>query len=195
MIDNTSYGRARDLFVLQSLLGADPSDLIDAQEARGQQQLLTSDRLPTELRGERAEWEGLGFTFGEPDPADPLFMPATLPNGWSKQASDSTLWTHISDQFGRRRVSILYKAALYDRHAFASLITVYQYVYTATYYGKPIVTDDAWATPQAVLAAAEELIREAERRMELFAGNADELAEAGSLRATYQAIADSVRPA
>jgi hypothetical protein len=87
---------------------------IEAMERDGQQQLVHSDRLPTDRRG---DFEALGFTFGEPDPDDPLFCPATLPDGWEKRSTDHSMGSVIVDPLGRERVSIFYKAAFYDRSA------------------------------------------------------------------------------
>ncbi|MET9140523.1 hypothetical protein [Streptomyces parvulus] len=63
--------------------GGNPTEAIEIQEKAGQQQVVHSDQLPT--RGYAPEFEALGFTFGEPDEKDPLFRPATLPDGWTKE--------------------------------------------------------------------------------------------------------------
>ena len=103
------------------VLGEGYSDQIVAMEAEGQQQLLNSDRLPSEITGDRKHFEALGFMFGDPDPADPLFMPATLPAGWAREGSDHDMWSYIVDETGTKRVAIFYKAAYYDRRAFMRL--------------------------------------------------------------------------
>jgi hypothetical protein len=92
---------------------------IEAQEAAGQAELLASTSLPTRIIGGStdADFEALGFTFGEPNPADPLFRPATLPKGWTMTHGGSSYWTKILDERGLQRVSIFYKAAFYDRSA------------------------------------------------------------------------------
>ncbi|MEU2510198.1 hypothetical protein ABZ621_36670 [Streptomyces sp. NPDC007863] len=156
MIENTNTQAANSAFLLGALLGQSNDQLIGAQEARGQQQLVNSDRLPTELRDDRADYEALGFTFGTPDPHDPLFTPATLPNGWSRQAAEDTdMWSYVVDTLGRRRVAVFYKAAFYDRRADMHLVSVREYVDTCVYREQPIVTDEAWATPEAVVEAAQ----------------------------------------
>ena len=96
------------------------SDYITRLEADGQQQLVNSDRLPVNSDGDAAYLD-LGFTFGEPDPSDPLFRPATLPQGWRREGSDHSMWSYIVDETGRKRVAIFYKAAFYDRDAFMRL--------------------------------------------------------------------------
>jgi hypothetical protein len=126
---------------------------IERQERDGQHQLVNSDRLPSDIHGDRAEWEALGFTFGEPDPNDPLFMPATLPLGWERQATDHAMGSVIVDTLGRKRVSIFYKAAFYDRRAHMSLIGLGWYVTKHIEYDGPLVFDDEWATRETVAAA------------------------------------------
>lgn len=96
------------------------SAYIQGQEAAGQRELVTSTRFPAEAP--IADLEALGFTFGPVDEHDPLFRTATLPEGWRREGSGHAMWSYILDDKGRRRVSIFYKAAFYDRRAFAHLV-------------------------------------------------------------------------
>lgn len=61
----------------------------------------------------------LGFVFGEA--LDDVFMTATFPEGWTREATDHSMWSRISDAQGRVRVDVFYKAAFYDRNADATL--------------------------------------------------------------------------
>lgn len=156
-IDNTTerfQDPAEQLALLaESVVTGSPSSFIERQERDGQRQLVNSDRLPTDC-GDKAEWLALGFMFGDPDPSDPLFMPATLPPGWQRQATDHSMGSVIVDTLGRERVSIFYKAAFYDRSAHMSLISLSWYVTKAVEYDGPaIIFDDEWATTEAVKAA------------------------------------------
>jgi hypothetical protein len=131
---------------------------IEEMEREGQAQLVTSDRLPARFNsGTQAEFEALGFTFGDPDPDDPMFRPATLPEGWKRKGASHAMWSYITDEHGRDRVSIFYKAAFYDRDAFMSLAALSGYVSSHVEYGEPLVITDEWATKDAVLAAMGEL--------------------------------------
>lgn len=138
---------------------------IEEMEREGKAQLMNSDRLPVKLnvfgqsQGEaRAEFEALGFTFGEPDEDDPMFRRATFPPGWSRKGSSHALWSYLVDELGRDRVSIFYKAAFYDRGAFMSLTGLGSYVAASVEYdAAPIVFDDQWATREAVAAAMREI--------------------------------------
>ncbi|MFI6248999.1 hypothetical protein [Streptomyces sp. NPDC051016] len=161
MIENTQDPQSVKATALLALATGDTDAIIRAQERAGQQQLVHSDRLPTETSnaGDTALLRDLGFVLGEPDPADPLFRPATLPEGWKREASDHDMWSYVIDQLGRRRLAVFYKAAFYDRRAFMRLNTLYGYVTECVYKDTPIVTDDTWATPAAVAA---ELRRAAE---------------------------------
>lgn len=98
---------------------------IEASEARGQAELVRSSVLPAEMGDQRAAFEALGFKFGAPVDGDPLFIHAELPPGWSKAPSDHDMWSYILDAKGRRRASVFYKAAFYDRSARMSLARRY----------------------------------------------------------------------
>lgn len=111
---------------LSALLGGDVANFlaasspggIEAQEAQGQRQFVSSDQMPVDCP--RRELEQLGFVFG--DAIDDLFVQASLPPGWKKIATDHDMWSTIIDENGTERVRIFYKAAFYDRRAKAHLI-------------------------------------------------------------------------
>jgi hypothetical protein len=96
----------------------------------------------------------LGFTFGDPDPDDPLFMPATLPEGWKREPADHDMWSYVVDDLGRQRAAVFYKAAFYDRKAYARLVTVGEYVDAVVDGRAALLHDDSWATREAVTEAA-----------------------------------------
>lgn len=160
MIENTAETMkepANALAFLAAAMGpGGPSRAIEEQERAGQAQLVSSDRLPTGLSGgcADADFEDLGFAFGEPDSHDPLFRPATLPEGWKRAASGHEMWSHIVDQLGRRRVAVFYKAAHYDRRAHMHVVTVPGYVLDCVDAACEVIADDAWATPAAIVDAA-----------------------------------------
>src|SRR5262245_10694052 len=99
---------------------------IEAQEAQGQREMVASTVLPTEVnfRESDADYEALGFTFGEVVAGDPLFRQATLPEGWSRKGSDHAMWSYVVDERGIERVGVFYKAAFYDRKAGLNIINV-----------------------------------------------------------------------
>lgn len=99
---------------------------VEGIEASGQRALVESQSLPTDIRtaegdDDVASYLALGFTFGEPDADDPLFRPATLPEGWEIRATEHAMWSDIVDERGLVRVRVFYKAAPYDRRAFMNL--------------------------------------------------------------------------
>lgn len=174
-IENTQDPASRHLTALLLLATGDTDAVIGAQEKAGQRQVVHSESLPTNFHSPRADFEALGFTLGQPDPRDPLFAPATLPDGWTRQGSDHAMWSYIVDPQGRRRVSIFYKAAFYDRDAFMSLNTVYGYLAECAHAGTPVVTDDTWATRTAVREAALAHAKAAEESVDTWGhGEADE---------------------
>ena len=176
-IDNTTE-RMQDpaerlALLAEGMATGSPTSFIERQEREGQRQLVNSDRLPSDC-GDHAPWLALGFTFGEPDPSDPLFMAATLPPRWSRKGSDHAMWSHLVDELGRNRAGIFYKAAFYDRKAHMHLVSLSSYVHDAVEYdGAPIIFDDgAWATPEAVLGAMAALRDEHRTRAAEFRGYA-----------------------
>lgn len=130
---------------------------IEEQEAAGQREMVAATTLPTKLHTPREEFIAVGFTFGDPVPGDRLLQEAMLPDGWTRQGSDHAMWSFLVDGLGRRRASIFYKAAFYDRDAFMSLNTVQGYVAQCLEDGTDPVLDAEWATRDAVLAAVAEL--------------------------------------
>jgi hypothetical protein len=172
-IENTQDPSSVELTSMLLVATGDTDAVIGAQERAGQKQLVHSDRLPTELHSPREEFEAVGFVLGEPDPRDPMFAPATLPNGWKREGSDHAMWSYIVDELGRRRVSIFYKAAFYDRSAHMGLVTVYGYIGECAYANKPIVTDDKWATREAVHDACLARAKYAEEHIEQWQGIAE----------------------
>ncbi|MGW6461454.1 hypothetical protein ACWF94_36930 [Streptomyces sp. NPDC055078] len=166
MIENTtqkSQEPEETLGYLAASLSPGGSDqYIADQERAGQAQLVASDRLPVVRDNQRADFEKLGFTFGDPDPQDPLFAPATLPEGWTREASDHPMWSYLVDQLGRRRVGVCYKAAFYDRQADMSLHTVYTHVWHHIHEGRSLISDDTWATPAAIAEECRRGMREAQ---------------------------------
>ncbi len=121
MKDYQGFSRA---FLMALLNGDDENAMvaatpggIEAQEARGQQQFVNTSTLPIEVRN--GTYEAHGITVGEP--VDDLFVSVTLPDGWKKVPTSHSMWSDLIDEQGRVRASIFYKAAFYDRSAFASL--------------------------------------------------------------------------
>lgn len=164
--ENTSSPDYRDINAL-GLLAVGSSGWITGQERAGQSQLVNSTSLPTQANDGDAAYLALGFTFGEPRAGDPLFRPATMPEGWRKEASDHSMWSYVVDQLGRRRVSVFYKAAFYDRDAFMRLVTVYGYACELEHDGRLPAYDDAWCSPatfvEAVAQLRAELVEQADQ--------------------------------
>jgi hypothetical protein len=114
--------------------------------------LVNSTDLPVKMNsGTDADLIALGFTLGEPHASDPMFRPATLPAGWSKKGTDHSMWSQVVDEHGRKRLSIFYKAAFYDRDAFINVQTVRGYAYDVLD-GQTPVFDDEWCTSDALRA-------------------------------------------
>lgn len=97
---------------------------IEAQEAQGQRTFVASQTLPRDHQyNTQEDFESLGFVFGEP--VDDLFVSCQFPAGWTKQPTGHSLWSDIVDDKGRKRASVFYKAAFYDRSSFVTLNSRY----------------------------------------------------------------------
>lgn len=94
---------------------------IEAGERMGQTRANAAAVLPKMSAKDRADFEAIGVVFGEPVEGDDLFVHATLPAGWKKEATEHAMWSKLLDDKGRTRAMIFYKAAYYDRRADASL--------------------------------------------------------------------------
>lgn len=94
------------------------SESILRQESMGQQQLVESDTLPTEIREpDKAILEAAGVKFLGPVEGDEIFQYVELPPGWKKEPTNHSMWSKLVDDKGRERAAIFYKAAFYDRSA------------------------------------------------------------------------------
>lgn len=180
-IENTA-DRDPAFHLLGGLAGMD--EYIGGMERQGQQQLVHSDRLPTKVQhGTDEDFLALGFTFGDPDPADPLFRPATLPEGWSREGSDHAMWSYIVDTNGRQRVGVFYKAAFYDRKAEMSICQP-RAAFTDLFYGdlKELPVDD-WTPAELWI----ELLTEEHERLLKEAAEMDSYYPEGSAKRREQA--------
>lgn len=142
MIENTSK---RDPAVhLMGSLSEGTEAYITNMESAGQAQLVNSQQLPRE--GWSDEILAMGIVRGDNFLCDDLFVNATLPKGWTKQASDHAMGSYLVDERGVRRVSIFYKAAFYDRRADMHALCVGYHLATEAIYGDgEVVLPEVWS--------------------------------------------------
>lgn len=102
---------------IENLITAATPGGIEAQEAEGQRSFVANTNLPKKmLHGcTKEKLESMGIKFGEE--IDDIFIEATLPDGWQKQSTDHSMWSYLLDNQSRKRATIFYKAAFYDRRA------------------------------------------------------------------------------
>lgn len=152
--------------------GENPSKAIENQERRGQAEVVRTSKLPKKLNSHkvpnaifwsgttedmdynakreitsanieaytRVQYEKIGITIISE--ADDLFWNVKLPDGWEIKATDHTMWNEVIDNKGRKRITFFYKAAFYDRDAFANLQTRFQLDVNHT--GDPDSDYDIW---------------------------------------------------
>lgn len=121
-IMNTPEGQmARMLGILATGNPAGGAAMIERMESDGQRQLCRSSQLPTEGLAEVAAaipaLKVIGVTDG-----DPLFSDVELPEGWRVQPTGHAMWSELRDEKDRKRASVGYKAAYYDRWARISIV-------------------------------------------------------------------------
>jgi hypothetical protein len=96
---------------------------IERQESRGQQDLCNSQHLSTEMRcsygGPNSDAHEVlrswGVKVGKPVAGDDMFTDCQLPEGWGINSTGHAMWNDLVDDQGRKRGSMFYKAAFYDR--------------------------------------------------------------------------------
>ncbi|SET51723.1 hypothetical protein [Nonomuraea wenchangensis] len=194
---NTS--KTDPLLLLADAMGpGGPSASIERMEAQGQREIVNSTVLPSRLNyGTEDELTALGFKLGDKVAGDPLFRHAELPTGWKREGSDHAMWSYLVDELGRRRVSVFYKAAFYDRDAFLNVNTVYGYIGECISEKRTPVLDEVWATRKAVHAAAVGQIAQCAKYLGMYDDRDDEYgreraAELRSEIAAAQALIDSL---
>ena len=136
--------------------GRNPSEAIESQERRGQSKIINNKRLPKKMNDHNVPreifWRGTTndmnyeekrkiidqniFEYTQKqyermgieiiNECDDLFWNVKLPEGWDTRATDHTMWNELIDDKGRKRATFFYKAAFYDRDAFANLQTRFQ---------------------------------------------------------------------
>lgn len=124
-----SVGQLDPLATLLLSMVEGPSQGIETTEKIAQGRLVYSTTLPTKHNdaydkpGEtRRVLEAAGVVFGEVEKNDDMFQQVTLPEGWGKRPTDHYLWSDLCDDKNRKRASIFYKGASYDRDAFMSAV-------------------------------------------------------------------------
>ena len=110
--------------MLLEAMAVGSSRAIENQEKRGQTKLVQSEVLPIQMTiNDKQALEKEGFIFG--DEVNDLFVSVQFPTGWKMQATSHSMWSDLLDAKGRKRGSIFYKAAFYDRSAHMSLTKRY----------------------------------------------------------------------
>lgn len=158
---------ARDPLLLAHVI-CNPAASIEQMEAAGQRQLVHSDVLPAD--GDTDALAAAGFVLGDLVDGDPLFRHVTMPDGWTKQPSDHSMWSYVLDRHGRRRVAVFYKASWYDRRAMFRMCTVEDYVSELVDGPEDLVPvfDDGWCSRDVFARAALEYAAERDRYADVF---------------------------
>ena len=150
---------------MSAMEGRSPSEAIERQEKRGQEEVVRKQRLPKKVNDHNVpneiffagasndmSWEDrkaitdqnlINYTREQYekigieiiDEHDDLFWNVKLPEGWEVKATDHAMWNEVRDNKGRKRASFFYKAAFYDRDAFIRFDT--RYSVDATHVGDP----------------------------------------------------------
>lgn len=193
-VENTS---AREpINHLAGLLGGS-DDYILGMEAAGQRQLVDSEVLPAEAGGLIYGCDGwpllieMGFVKGDPVPGDDLFVNATLPEGWTRQAATggAAYWSYLVDDRGVKRVAVFYKAAFYDRRANMRVIDAGAELASEVIYGDdPAALPHQWpaltdAEKDSFRNRVAEYLADAERYPDIYGGRVERAHALASLAA------------
>lgn len=113
------------------LFGANPG-AIEAQEEDGQRELAESKELPRKtinIEDAISIYTKMGIKVLEDDDKekDSLFVKVKLPIGWKVIPTEHSMWSYLVDNLNRKRASIFYKAAFYDRDAHISFNKRFKY--------------------------------------------------------------------
>lgn len=113
------------------LMGGNPS-AIEAQEAQGQRELTRSkqegivQQLPVKInsggKNAKDEYEKMGIKVIGKTKGDDQFYDVKLPVAWNINPTDHPMWSTLFDEHGKKRATIFYKAAFYDREAFVNIV-------------------------------------------------------------------------
>lgn len=95
---------------------------IEAQEAKGQRELVNSSQLPRHANpysgiNAKEQYGKMGIEVVGESQGDDLFFDVILPAGWKLEPTDHSMWSHLVDGAGTVKAMIFYKAASYDRRA------------------------------------------------------------------------------
>jgi len=113
--------------LMDALLSGSPGEAIYAQERAGQSSFVNSDTLPQKMSDDtRQALETAGVVFGDPVPGDDLFVYVELPEGWTRRGTSHDIHSDLLDEKGRKRASIFYKAAFYDRRADMNIVSRFE---------------------------------------------------------------------
>lgn len=104
------------------LFGGNPN-AIEAQEADGKEELMSSSQLPLKVNSPSGvnaadKYTEMGIKVIGQTSDDKLFIDVVLPNGWKLEPTGHAMWSNLVDSKGQEVASIFYKAAFYDRDAF-----------------------------------------------------------------------------
>lgn len=188
------------LLLADAMGGGGSNAAIQRQEKQAQTEFVNSTVIPTKLNsGTEEDLTALGFKLGEQVTGDRLFRHAELPDGWKREGSDHDMWSYIVDGLGRRRCSVFFKGAFYDRDAFLSIDTVYGYIGHCLHEKTKPVLDDVWATRDAAKAAVLSHAEQNAKYLEMYEGDDDNYgrkraaelrSEIAACQALHAALAD-----
>ena len=80
--------------------------------------------LATTMYPDRTAWEKIGFSF-KVIPGDFVLCEATLPEGWSLEATDHSMYFDLFDEYGNRRGQLFYNSISKERNSTMSLFRKY----------------------------------------------------------------------
>jgi len=168
-VRDTSTKEEATIVMIDAALGGNSGDAIERQEARGQQDFVNSTQLPVKGSNDEA-FTKMGIRFGVAVEGE-LFRHADLPECWSKQPTEHSMWSKLVDRNGNERAEIFYKAAFYDRRAHMRACRRFSVRHDYEYENKNegelrICVFDMWGGKETVVFTAEDSFTKREERWE-----------------------------
>ncbi|MCB0383912.1 MAG: hypothetical protein KDD43_00865 [Bdellovibrionales bacterium] len=90
----------------------------EIEEAAGQKAFVESNVLPTQMSREaKAKLEEMGVEFLGKTKGTRIFQDVKLPDGWSRIATEHTMWSELLNEKGEVVAEVFYKASSHDKRA------------------------------------------------------------------------------
>jgi hypothetical protein len=139
------------------ILFGDPGPILQQERIAQKEIVEVGEQLPiksntTGITNAAAQYGKMGIKVLVPSKGDDIFLNVKLPAGWKIVPTDHAMWTDLIDGKGRKRASMFFKGAFYDRDSFVNFIPRYYrtHDYVDTTIDKPHKYDKYYCVKDSV---------------------------------------------